>query len=130
MSRTAGPSCTLARAGDAADLWRRTLAVRFEQIELELGGGDGGEAHLLQRPHGIAQHLARIGEERLAARGRHRQQHLRGRHLGPRHGRERAGHRGRDRIRIAVAAAVVDAVEGLALGVEQHGRAAEVDARP
>ena len=38
------------------------------------------------------------------------------------------GHRRRDRVGVAVAPAVVDAVEGHALGVEQHGRAAEIEA--
>ena len=118
----------LARAGNHSDFRCRPIGVGLEQVELELGRGDRRESHLLQRLHGMSQHLARIREERPALRVVHREQHLRRRHVRPGHGRERAGHRGRDRVGIAVAPAVVDAVEGEALGVEQDGRAAEIEA--
>ena len=73
-------------SGNHPDLRRRPLCVGFEQVELELGRGDGGQPHVLQRFHRVAQHLARIREERPALRVVHREQDLRRRHVRPGNG--------------------------------------------
>ncbi len=75
----------------------------------------------------MSQHLARIREERPAFRVVHRKQDLRRRNVRPGNGGQRAGDRSRNRVGIAVAPAIVDAVEGEALGVEQDRRAAEIE---
>ena len=125
--RTAGRPATLRVPGMWPTFGVGCCGLGLEQVELELGRGDGREPQVLQRLHGVPQHLARIGEERSALRVVHREQHLRGRHVRP-------GHRGEDpgtAVEIASGSPsrppLSMRVEGHALGVEQHGRAAEVE---
>ena len=107
---------------------RMASAVGFQQIELQLGRGDGGEAHVLQRR---ASHFAApgAGRRRKARQLRSPSRAAPARSApGPRApARASRGLRWKWR-RVAVAAAVVDALERLALAVEQHGRPAEVHA--
>src|SRR6185436_12936126 len=95
-----------ARPRYASHLRRWLVAVRFEQIELQLRCRNGSETELLQGFGGMPQHLPRIGKERLARGGGHRQQYLSGGHLSPRHGCERARHGGGDCVWIPIATAV------------------------
>src|SRR5262245_47929862 len=120
------PVLRAARPWYASYLRRGFIAVRFEQIELQLGCCNGCETEILQGFGGMPQHLPRIGKKRLAPGGGHREQHLRGGHLSPRHRCERPRHGGGDCIRIPIATALGNTLERLSLAVEEHRGAAEV----
>ena len=112
-----GPSCGRARAGNVADASASGCSrLGLEQVELELGRDDRGEPQVLQRLHRVPQHLARIGEEGPALRSRSSRAAPARSARAPRAPAPALpGTAVEIDIRVAVAPAVVDAVEGLPL---------------
>src|SRR5690606_21837583 len=56
----------LARNRRAWRLWSAVHVLLVDQVELQLKGGTDGQAQLVEPANHLAQHFARVGEERRA----------------------------------------------------------------
>ena len=119
-----------ALAGDRR-AWRLRATIDvllIDQIELQLEGGADGQAQLVKLAHHLAQHFARVGEERHAIAFVHGHQQLRGGALLPRLGGQSVGNGETDAVRVADVHAQPGAFHRDAIDVEGEQRGWQVDA--
>ncbi len=119
-----------ALAGDrrARRLWPAVDVLLVDQIELQLECGADGQAQLVELAHHLAQHLARVGEERCAVALVHGHQQLRGGALLPGFLGQGVGNREADTVGVADVHAKARAFHGDAVDIQGEQRGGEVDA--
>ncbi|MNZ54105.1 hypothetical protein D3C78_719970 [compost metagenome] len=118
---------TLARSGRARRLRTTVEVVLVDQVELQLERGADIQAQVIELAHHLAQHFARVGEERLALELVHGHQQLGSRALLPGFVAERAGDRVADPVGIADVQPKPCAFHGRAIDIQGEQRCRQVD---
>jgi len=99
-----------------------------DQVELQLERGADGQAQFVEAAHHLAQHLARVGEERLAIALVHGHQQLCGGATLPGFAAERVGNREAGAVRVTDVHAQTGAFHGDAVDIQGEQRGGQVDA--